>query len=149
MLYMVVEQLLSLFVGHKRRNRLHERAIAVNRGDQGLSGSCPLEIHAISARPFPCVVDVENGLHVSLAHLGKEVVEAPEDGVIIHARLLLERRADTCRDAVRTVTAHEDTEVGHTEGLERIKLSLKAFAIAAYTLAAEDGTIPEVGSDEV
>ena len=72
-----------------------------------------------------------------------------EDRVIVDSRFLLKGRADSCRDSVRAVSTDKDAQIGHSEGLERIKLSLEAGTISSHTLASKDGSIPEIGSDIV
>lgn len=51
-----------------------------------------------------------------------------------------------CLHAPLTVGAYEDAEVVDADGLQRVELTAQPLAVAALSLAAEDGSVPQVGA---
>lgn len=75
----------------------------------------PLEISAVTAAPLPGVVEIDHGLHAAALELSHQIVQAVEDGVVVHARRSLEHGHDMRWYVLVAVAAREHTQIGHTE----------------------------------
>ena len=59
----------------------------------------------------------------------------------------MQRGFDVGEDAVGTVSAYQNPEVFHPQGLEGVQLPDKAVIVAAFPLGSQDGSIPEIGAN--
>ncbi len=121
-------------------------AVAV-LGERCGSVTCPFEICAVAAAPFPGVVEIEHGFHVALLEFGKEVVESFKEGIVVDAGGCLEHRLYVRFKSFGTIAADEHAEVGETQLLEEVEFACEALAVAIL-LGAEYGAVPEVCADE-
>ena len=87
-------------------------------------------------------------MHVTLGHLCQKVIQSSEYGVIIYTRLELKHRFHLICDAFGAVRTYQNTEVGHSYGLQGIKLLMKSFPVSTASFRSNQRAIPEVGSDE-
>lgn len=87
--------------------------------------TCPFEICAVAAAPFPGVVEIEHGFHVALLKFGKEVVESFEKCVVVNAGGCLQHRFYVRFKPFSTIAADEHAEVGETELLEEVELACR------------------------
>ena len=147
--HVLLEQRASLAAGDEVRDILDVGLIAVDGRDGRLAGTCPGQVLRIAARPLPRIGQVEHGLHAAPSQLGEEVVQTVEQLVVVLAGDVLERRFDFGGDSPAAVGPHQHAQVRHAAGGQRIELPRQAFAVAAGALRAEDGAVPEVGTQEV
>ena len=124
----------------------HVLGPSVNRRNDCLTLACPLQIHGIAATPFPGIVQVEDGIHVTLVQLHHQVVQPGEDGIVVHTRFFLEGRLHFGRHTVAAVCSHQDAEIVHTDTFQVIQFLVQAFPVSAFPFRGEDGAIPEVGT---
>ena len=82
---MIEIEFLGLLGGLEFTHLLHEGPVAVYERDKGFFTGCPFQVLTVAAAPFPGVVDVEDGLHVTLAKFHKVAVQAREEGVVVHS----------------------------------------------------------------
>ena len=73
-------------------------------------------------------------MHVTLGHLREEVVESSEYCVIIYSWLQLEHWLYLIRNAFRSVRTDQDTEIGHSNGLQGIKFLMQSILVSTTSL---------------
>ena len=106
----------------------------------------PVEVCPVSSRPFPGVVEVEDGPHVAFLEFEHQIVESGKEGVVVYPRFGLQFWCDVRGYAVTSVTSDEHAHVVHADGFQMVEFAVQTFAVAAPSLTAQDGAIPEVGT---
>ena len=120
---MVVEQLVSLLIACILRHGLHEGRIAHLVRTWLTTQSGMLQIEAIASTPLPRVIEIEHSDHLALAHLHEQVVETSENGVVIDARLDLQRGFHLGLEASLAISTHEDAQVIDAHTLHLVELT--------------------------
>ena len=146
-LQVVEKQLLGGFTYGELRHLLHERPVAVFQRNEGRLAGGPFQILAITARPFPGIVQIQDCLHVPFPDFQEETVQTGQNRIIVHRRSLLQGRFDPGIHAVRTISAHEDAEIVDAQGLQGVQFADQTFEIAAFPFGGQDRSVPEIGSD--
>ena len=147
--HIVVEQLLRLGTLGEPPHEIHIGRIAILIGAWCFSLTCMLQIEAIAPTPLPGVVQVEHSHHLPFPHLHQQEVESGQDGIVIHARLYLQRWLHLGGHAPFAITPHEDSQVVDAHLFHQVQFLYQTLAIAPLPFRAEDSPIPEVRAYEI
>ena len=140
---------MGLLVRGILRHKVHVSRVAVFVGTWRLSCSHMLQIEAIATTPFPRVVQVEHGHHLPLPHLHEQIVETCQDGVVVYARSHLQRGFGLRFYATLAIASHQNAKVVNPHAFHQVELAFQSLAVATLPFRTQNGTIPEVGSNEV
>ena len=72
--------------------------------------------------------------------------KAQQDGVIVNPWLELQLGRDVRRDALAAIATYQHADIVNAQCLHIVELLNETFAVATTSLAAQDSTIPEVGT---
>ena len=117
------------------------------QGDVSVTG--PLEILRVAAAPFPGIAQVEHGLHIPFAQLDEKIVQPPEQGVVVLARSILERRLHFGIYAALSVGAHQHAQVAHSHRAQAVQLAGQTLPVASAAFRGQYRPVPEVGTYKV
>ena len=135
----------AVVAGHRRTVEVHHLA-RFFRTHHVTRIAHPIEVGSIAARPFPGIVEIKDGLHLTLLEFEHHIVETFEDGVVIDAGFRLEFGVDVRRDSFAAIAANEDADIVDANSLHVVKFLDQALSVAAQSCRTEDGSIPEVGA---
>ena len=93
----------------------------------------PIEVGSIATRPFPGIVEIKDGLHLTFLEFEHHVVETFENGVVIDAGFRLEFGVDVRRDSFAAITANEDADIVDADSLHIVKFLDEALTVAPET----------------
>ena len=108
---------------------------------------CPFEIDAKTSRPLPGIMQIEHSPHVALAHFHHQIVESLQQGVVVLAWTGLHGRLYVVGSSGKSLCSNEYAQVCDTQCLQTIEFLTKSFTIASLSFTAQNGTIPEIGTD--
>ena len=144
--HVIIEELVSLITGSILSHEIHECRIAILIRTWRLAQTCLLQIIAVTAAPFPGIVEIEHSHHLAFAHLHQEIIETGKYGIIINARCFLQGRFHLGLHSTLAIGTHQDAQVVDAHLLHLVKFTAESFPVAALSLWAQDSAIPEVGA---
>ena len=124
---------MCLFAGCIFGYEVHEGRIAVDTRKRSLTKTSLLQVIAITATPFPGIVQIEHGQHLALAHLHQQIVETGKNRIVINARSFLQRRLNLGLHSSLSIRAHQDAEVVNAHLLHLIEFPTETLTVAALT----------------
>ena len=124
---------MRLFAGCIFGNEVHKGRIAVDTRKRSLTKTSLLQVIAITAAPFPGVVQIEHSNHLALAHLHQQIVETGKNRIIINARSFLQRRFNLGLHSSLSIRAHQDAEIINAHLLHLIEFPTETFTVAALS----------------
>ena len=122
---------MRLFAGCILGNKVHEGRIAIFVRTRSLTQTSLFQIIAITAAPFPGVVQIEHGQHLAFAHLHQQIVETRKNRIVINARCFLQRRLNLGLHSSLSIRAHQDAEIVNTHLLHLVQFLAETLTVAA------------------
>ena len=122
----------TVIAGHRRTVEVHHLA-RFFRTHHVTRIAHPIEVGSIAARPFPGIVEIKDGLHLTFLEFEHHIVETFEDGVVIDAGFRLEFGVDVRRDSFAAIAANEDADIVDADSLHVVKFLDEALTVAPET----------------